>query len=108
MFTGSTKLQLSVVEKMCRIQNAVWTVAYGAVSNKAGAVWASEDTPALQCDYSLLTSPPSADAERRGLPSRVCRQIVCLFFFVSEHIPPPTSNSVDMRSLVQRQAVSVV
>lgn len=29
-------------------------------------------------------------------------------FFVSAHTPPPTSNSADMSSLVQRQALTVV
>lgn len=33
---------------------------------------------------------------------------MCLFSSVSAHTPPPTSNSVDMNSLVLRQALTVV
>lgn len=46
-------------------------------------------TPAQQCDYSFLTSPLSTDGELWGLPSRVWKQIVCLFFFLSVHTHRP-------------------
>lgn len=60
-----------------------------------------------------LTPPSGAGVEQRrrtrAAPKSEDKLCVCSFLSVyTGHTPPPRSNSVDMSSLVQRQALTVV
>ncbi len=96
------------------MQVQLQSIHYCQYGIRPGAIWtgevqASEDAYQLcGVKHSLLTSPQGTDVEKGNFPSHVLRQIVCLFFSVSAHTPPPKSNSVDMSSLVRRQALTVV